>query len=145
MGRFAVRKNQRFRESVPVLYQGKEVAGEGMVKDVSLSGWQIKGSEPVSVGMPLVLRVFLPGEPEPLRIDRVTVQWVKGVEFGVEFDTPSRKVMNRADHRRARAEAARLIFSWIAQEKKQSVRNLVCLVRVRLKLRLSMLQRRPID
>jgi hypothetical protein len=97
MGRFAVRKNQRFRESVPVLYQGKEVAGEGMVKDVSLSGWQIKGSEPVSVGMPLVLRVFLPGEPEPLRIDRVTVQWVKGVEFGVEFDTPSRKVMDRIE------------------------------------------------
>jgi hypothetical protein len=47
--------------------------------------------------MPLVLRVFLPGEPEPLRLDRVTVQWVKGVEFGVEFDAPSRKVMDRIE------------------------------------------------
>ena len=97
MGRFVMRKNQRFRASVPVLYQGKEVAGEGMVKDFSLSGWQIRGNEPVSVGMPLVLRVFLPGEPEPLRIDQAIVQWVKGLEFGVEFDTPLRKVLDRIE------------------------------------------------
>jgi hypothetical protein len=87
MGRFVMRKNQRFQASVPVLYQGKQVSGEGMAKDLSLSGWQIKGNEPVAVGMQLVLRVFLPEESEPLRIDRAIVQWVKGLEFGVEFDS----------------------------------------------------------
>lgn len=95
MAGFAVRKNQRFKELVPVLYRGKGVAGEGMVKDLSLSGWQITGNEPVSVGMLLVLRVFLPGESEPLKIDRATVQWVKGLEFGVEFETPQPNVANR--------------------------------------------------
>jgi PilZ domain-containing protein len=97
MGRFVMRKNQRFRTSVPVLYRGKEVAGEGMVKDLSLSGWQIRGNETVSVGMSLVLRVFLPEETEPLRIDPAIVQWVKGLEFGVEFDTPPRKVLDRIE------------------------------------------------
>jgi hypothetical protein len=97
MGRFVMRKNQRFRASVPVLYQGKEVDGEGMVKDLSLSGWQIRGNEPVSVGMSLVLRVFLPEEAEPLRIDPAIVQWVKGLEFGVKFDTSPRRVLDRIE------------------------------------------------
>jgi PilZ domain-containing protein len=97
MGRFVMRKNQRFRASVPVLYQGKEVAGEGMVKDLSLSGWQIRGNEPVSVGMSLVLRVFLPEEAEPLRIDPAIVQWVKSLEFGVKFDTSPRRVLDRIE------------------------------------------------
>jgi hypothetical protein len=97
MGRFVLRKNQRFRASVPVLYSGNGVAGEGMAKDLSLSGWQIRGNEPVSVGMLLVLRVFPRGEPEPLRIDRATVRWVKGLEFGVVLDSPSRKVLDRIE------------------------------------------------
>ncbi len=97
MGRFVMRKNQRFQASVPVLYEGKQVAGEGMVKDFSLSGWQIRGNEPVSVGMPLVLRVFLPGEAEPLRIDPAIVQWVKGLEFGVEFHALHRQVRKRIE------------------------------------------------
>jgi hypothetical protein len=97
MGRFFLRKNQRFSTSMPVLYWGNGVAGEGMVKDLSLSGWQITGNEPVSVGMLLVLRVFPRGEPELLRIDRATVRWVKGLEFGVVLDSPSRKVLDRIE------------------------------------------------
>ena len=97
MGRFVMRKNQRFRASVPVLYQGKEVAGEGMVEDLSLNGWRIRGNEPVSAGMPLVLRVFVPGEREPLKIDGAIVQWVKGLEFGVEFDSRMDKVIHKIE------------------------------------------------
>lgn len=97
MGRFVMRKNQRFQTSVPVLYQGKQAAGEGMVKDLSLSGWQIRGNEPVTVGMELVLRVFLPAEPKPLRIDRVIVQWVKGLEFGVKFENLPHQAMTRIE------------------------------------------------
>ena len=43
MGRFVLRKNQRFRASVPVLYSGNGVAGEGMAKDLSLSGGRLGG------------------------------------------------------------------------------------------------------
>ena len=97
MGQFFMRKNQRFRASVPVLYRGKGVDGEGMVKDLSLSGWQIRGNEPVSVGITLALRLFLPGEPEPLQIDQAIVQWVQGLEFGVKFDTLPGKVLDRIE------------------------------------------------
>jgi hypothetical protein len=92
-----MRKAQRFQASVPVLYHGKQVAGEGMVEDLSLSGWRIRGNEPVSVGMQLILRVYLPGEREPLRIDQAIVQWVKGLEFGVEFDSLPRHAMTRIE------------------------------------------------
>ena len=42
--------------------------------------------------MELALQIFVPGDPEPLLIDRTTVKWVKGSEFGVDFDTPPPKV-----------------------------------------------------
>ena len=44
------------------------------------------GNAPVSVGMALALQIFVPGDPEPLLIDRAIVKWVKGSEFGVDFD-----------------------------------------------------------
>lgn len=97
MSRFVLRKNQRFRVSLPVLYHGKEVAGEGMVIDLSLSGWRIRGNEAVFAGMALLLRVYLPTEPEPLRIDGAIVQWVKGLEFGVQFETSSQKTQDRIE------------------------------------------------
>ena len=45
--------------------------------------------------MALALQMFVPGNPKPLLIDRATVKWVKGSEFGVDFDTPEPKVAER--------------------------------------------------
>lgn len=53
------------------------------------------GNAPVSVGMALALQIFVPGDPEPLLIDRATVKLVKGSEFGVDFDTPQPKMAER--------------------------------------------------
>lgn len=89
MAGFSMRKNQRFKELVPVLYRGEKIIGEGMLKDLSLSGGSIKGNEPVSVGMALRLRIFVPEDPEPLLIDRAIVKWVKDMEFGVELTLES--------------------------------------------------------
>ena len=95
MAGFAMRKNQRLKKLVPVRYLGDGIAGEGIIKDLSLSGSYITGNKPVSVGMALSLQIFVPGDPVPLLIDRVTVKWVKGSEFGVDFDTPQPKVAER--------------------------------------------------
>ena len=70
-------------------------AGEGIIKDLSLSGSYITGNAPVSVGMALALQIFVPGDPEPLLIDPASVKWVKGSEFGIDFDTPQPKVAER--------------------------------------------------
>ena len=95
MAGFVMRKDQRLKKMVPVRYLGDGIAGEGIIKDISLSGSYITGNAPVSVGVTLALQIFVPGDPEPLLIDRATVKWVKGSEFGVDFDTPEPKVAER--------------------------------------------------
>ena len=95
MSGFVIRKNQRLKKLVPVRYLGDEIAGEGIINDLSLNGSYITGNALVSVGMALVLQMFVPGDPEPLLIDRATVKWVKGSEFGVDFDLPQPKVAER--------------------------------------------------
>ena len=95
MAGFVMRKNQRLKRLVPVRYLRDGIAGEGIIKDLSLSGSYMTGNAPVSVGMALALQIFVPGNPEPLLIDRATVKWVKGSEFGVDFDTSQPKVAER--------------------------------------------------
>ena len=90
-----VRKGQRLKAFAPVRYRGDGIAGEGIIKNLSLSGSYIIGNAPVSVGMALALQIFVPGDPELLLIDRATVTWVKRSKFGVEFDGPQPKVAER--------------------------------------------------
>ena len=94
MADFVIRKNSRFRESVPVRYHGGDVTGEGTLEELSLSGARIKGSTAVLPGMVLGLEILVPGEAEPLRVARATVQWVKDHTFGVELE-PQREVAGR--------------------------------------------------
>jgi hypothetical protein len=95
MAGFVMRKNRRLKKLVPVRYLRDRIAGEGIMNDLSLSGSYITGNVPVSVGMELGLQIFVPGDPVPLLIDRATVKWVKGSEFGVDFDTSEPKVAER--------------------------------------------------
>ena len=95
MAGFAMRKHQRLKKLVPVRYLGDGMVGEGIIKDLSLSGSHITGNRGVSLGMALALKIFMPGNPEPLLIDRAIVKWVKKSEFGVDFDTPQPKVAER--------------------------------------------------
>ena len=98
MAGFVMRKNHRLKKLVPVRYLRDRMAGEGIIKDLSLSGSYIAGNVSVSVGMVLALQIFVPGDPVPLLIDRATVKWVKGSEFGVDFDTPHPTVAERITH-----------------------------------------------
>ena len=95
MAGFVMRKGQRLKTFAPVRYRGDGIAGEGIIKDLSLSGSYIIGNRPVSIGMVLALHIFVPGEAELLLIDRATVKWVKRAKFGVDFDTHEPKVAER--------------------------------------------------
>ena len=95
MAGFIMRKGQRLKAFAPVRYRGDGIAGEGIIKDLSLSGSYIIGNVPVSVGMALALQIFVPGDPELLLVDRATVTWVKRSKFGVEFGTPQPEVAKR--------------------------------------------------
>jgi hypothetical protein len=95
MAGFFVRKDQRIKRLVPVRYLGDGIVGEGIIKDLSLSGSYITGNATVSIGAVLALQIFIPGDPEPLLIDHTTVKWVKGSDFGVDFDTSQSEVTER--------------------------------------------------
>ena len=96
MAGFVMRKDHRFKKLVPIRYLGGDgVAGEGMIEDLSLSGSYIAGCAPVSIGMALALQILVPGDQEPLLIDRAIVKWVKGSEFGVYLGPPPPKVAER--------------------------------------------------
>lgn len=92
---FVLRKSQRLKTFATMRYFGEGVAGEGIIKDLSLSGSYITGSARVSIGIELALQIVVPGDPVPLLIDRATVKWIKGSEFGVDFDTPQPPVAKR--------------------------------------------------
>ena len=95
MAGFVLRKNHRLKKLVPVRYLRDKMAGEGIIKDLSLSGSYIAGNASVSIGMALALQIFVPGDPVPLLIDRAIVKWIKGSEFGVDFDIPQPAVAER--------------------------------------------------
>ncbi len=95
MAGFFVRKNQRIKRLVPVRYLGGGIVGEGIIKDLSLSGSYITGNASVSIGAVITLQIFIPGDPDPLLIDRATVKWVKDSDFGVDFDTSQSEVTER--------------------------------------------------
>jgi len=95
MAGFFIRKNHRLKKLLPVRYIREGIVGEGIIQDLSLSGSYITGNAPVSVGMALALEIFVPGDPVPLLVDRATVKWVKGSDFGVDFDTSQPKLADR--------------------------------------------------
>lgn len=86
MAVFQLRKHKRFNAVVPVRYGYAGTPCEGLLKDVSLGGSSIIGTVPVSVGMELMVQLSVPGDLEPLLISRALVKWVKGREFGIEFE-----------------------------------------------------------
>lgn len=95
MAGFVMRKGQRLKTFATMRYFGDGVAGEGIIKDLSLNGSYITGNRPVSIGMVLALHIFVLGEAELLLIDRATVKWVKRADFGVDFDTHEPKLAER--------------------------------------------------
>lgn len=68
----------------PVLYRGDDFMAEGTVLDLSPLGWRVAGPMPVVPGMQLTLQLWVPDKPEPVRIERATVLWVKDCEFAIE-------------------------------------------------------------
>ena len=86
MARSLVRTGQRLKTFAPVRYRGNGIAGNGIIKDLSLSGGYIIGNTSVPVGTALALHIFVPGDPpELVLIGRATVKWVKQAKFGVDF------------------------------------------------------------
>lgn len=84
--RFKLRTYSRFPAQMSMMYLGSDYAGQGMVRELSRVGCRAVGNYPVVSGDTLSIRISLPTHPKPLVINQATVQWVKGLEYGVAFD-----------------------------------------------------------
>jgi hypothetical protein len=92
---FVFRTYSRFPLRIPILYMGKDLVGQGAIRELSRVGCRILGTYPVTPGETLSLRISHPTHPEPLLIEKVGVRWVKGFEFGVSFDPLDEGVAER--------------------------------------------------
>ena len=91
MAGFVMRKDSRLKKLVLVRYLREGITGEGIIKGLSLSGSYITGNASVSLGMSLNVQILVPGVSVPLLIDHAIVKWVKGFEFGVDFNSSQPK------------------------------------------------------
>ncbi len=79
------RKFERFVVQLPLKYSGDLVEAEGTVVNLSMGGCAIDGTRRVQPGAYLFLRIQLPSEEAPVKIELAPVRWVRGRIFGVEF------------------------------------------------------------
>ncbi len=80
------RQSPRFPVHCPIAYAGGNVAGVGIVSNLSTGGCKIGSSTHVDTGANLELRIYITGAPEfPMKVDQAVVRWAKEQEFGLEF------------------------------------------------------------
>lgn len=92
---FTFRTYLRLPARMSMMYVGQDFAGQGIVRELSRSGCRIFGNYPVVAGETMSARISLPTHPKPLCIEQATVQWVKGLEFGVAFDHLEEREVDR--------------------------------------------------
>lgn len=98
--------DKRFSERVavtcPVRYSGEVSTqpheGEGVTKDISLSGCKMISERPVTRGTLLSLTIALPDREGPLKLTSAHVVWVSGCHFSVRF-----MQLSQADRKRIQA------------------------------------------
>ena len=69
--------------------------GEGLTKNVSLSGCQVVSDHPVTRGTLLTLTIALPDELPPLILSSAHVVWVSGCQWSVRFMSLSQEHRKR--------------------------------------------------
>jgi len=83
--RFVLRPYRRIPTWLVLYYLSGECIGKGVVTNLSLSGMRIQGDHAVEPGLNLALRVTFANDGPPIEIDRATVRWVDGYDFGLDL------------------------------------------------------------
>jgi hypothetical protein len=83
--RFVFRPYRRIPTWRVVYYLSGEFVGKGLVTNLSQSGMRVQGEHAVEPGLKLALRLTLADNGPTVEIERATVRWVNGYDFGVDF------------------------------------------------------------
>lgn len=79
------RKYARFQVELECSFSGEDITGDGQVVDVSMGGCKVRSDATVPTGSYLELRIYVPNEDSPLKIDLAVARWSIGRECGLEF------------------------------------------------------------
>lgn len=80
---FVLRPNRRFPVVISATYEHWLREGEGIVWNLSSTGWRLSGDLPLALGDICSLAVMLPTNKSIL-VAAGAVRWVRGEEFGIE-------------------------------------------------------------
>jgi hypothetical protein len=83
--RFVLRPYRRVPTQRVLYYLSGKCVGKGVVTNLSQSGMRIRGEHEVEPGLDLALRLTLLDEGPMIDIERATVRWVYGNDFGLDF------------------------------------------------------------
>jgi len=83
--RFVLRPYRRIPTWLVLYYLSGECVGKGVVTNLSQSGMRIQGDHAVEPGLDLALRVTFADDGPPIEIERATVRWVDGYDFGLDL------------------------------------------------------------
>jgi PilZ domain len=83
--RFVLRPYRRIPTWLVLYYLSGECVGKGIVTNLSRSGMRVQGDHAVKPGLDLALRVTFADDVPPIEINRATVRWVDGYDFGLDL------------------------------------------------------------
>jgi hypothetical protein len=83
--RFVLRPYRRIPTWLALYYLSGECIGKGVATNLSQSGMRIQGDHAVEPGLDLALRVTFADDDPPIEVERATVRWVDGYDFGLDF------------------------------------------------------------
>ena len=83
--RFVFRPYRRIPTWRVLYYLSGEYIGKGVVTNLSQSGVRIQGEHAVEPGLNLALRLTLSDDGPTIEVERATVRWVNGYDFGLDF------------------------------------------------------------
>jgi hypothetical protein len=81
-----LRRHQRFPVHFHSLLSGPKLSESvGTIVNLSEGGCCVETDSQVYTGIQLALRLHVPGEETPIRIEQAAVRWNRGREIGVGF------------------------------------------------------------
>ena len=83
--RFVLRPYRRIPTWLVLYYLSGECVGKGVVTNLSQLGMRVQGEHAVKPGLELALRLTLADDGPTIEIERATVRWVEGYDFGLDL------------------------------------------------------------
>lgn len=98
----------RYPTQYSIIFGWTSGVGEGLVTNLSFNGCTVQCDRTPLVGAEVRVSILLPDQRQALSIERGTIKWVDGYQFGVEFRRLALDCRQRLNHTLRKALIHRL-------------------------------------